>query len=41
MLDSYTKVIPTILEIPSKDKPYDPEQDTIMKRVNMLVGGTN
>lgn len=34
----YTKMIPTVLEIPSKDQPYDPDQDTIMKRVNMVLG---
>jgi len=27
-LRDYTQTIPTILEIPSKDTPYDPEQDT-------------
>jgi V-type H+-transporting ATPase subunit F len=31
-------MIPTVLEIPSKDVPYDPEQDTIMQRVNMVLG---
>ena len=25
-------VIPTILEIPSKDQPYDPEKDSLLKR---------
>ena len=33
------KTIPTILEIPSKEHPYDPEQDFIMQRVNMFLGG--
>mmetsp|Transcript_15801 Transcript_15801/g.15169 ORF Transcript_15801/g.15169 Transcript_15801/m.15169 type:complete len:117 (-) Transcript_15801:330-680(-) len=32
------KAIPTILEIPSKDQPYDPEQDSVMQRVNMMLG---
>ena len=26
----HEKIIPTILEIPSKDNPYDPEKDTIV-----------
>lgn len=34
----YNKVIPTVLEIPSKDQPYDPSQDYIMQRVNMVLG---
>jgi V-type H+-transporting ATPase subunit F len=39
VLRDYTKPIPTILEIPSKDHPYDPDQDYIMQRVNMMLGG--
>lgn len=39
LLRDYTKTIPTILEIPSKDQPYDPEQDYIMQRVNLMLGG--
>jgi V-type H+-transporting ATPase subunit F len=39
LLRDYTKTIPTVLEIPSKDQPYDPEQDYIMQRVNMMLGG--
>jgi V-type H+-transporting ATPase subunit F len=38
VLNDYTKIIPTILEIPSKDQPYDPEKDYIMQRVNMMLG---
>jgi V-type H+-transporting ATPase subunit F len=30
VLKSYTATIPTVLEIPSKEHPYDPEQDYIM-----------
>lgn len=26
ILRDYNKIIPTVLEIPSKDQPYDPEQ---------------
>jgi V-type H+-transporting ATPase subunit F len=38
MIRDYSKVIPTILEIPSKDLPYDASQDSIMQRVNMVLG---
>ena len=37
----YNQTIPTVLEIPSKEHPYDPEQDYIMQRVNMFLGGTS
>jgi V-type H+-transporting ATPase subunit F len=40
VLKAYTATIPTVLEIPSKEHPYDPEQDYIMQRVNMYLGGT-
>lgn len=38
VLSTYDKVIPTVLEIPSKDKPYDEAQDPIMQRVLTLLG---
>lgn len=38
LIRDYNKVIPTILEIPSKDVPYDASQDSIMQRVNMVLG---
>lgn len=41
LLRDYTKMIPTVLEIPSKDQPYDPDQDFIMQRVNMMLGGSS
>eukprot|EP00614_Pseudopedinella_elastica_P007853 CAMPEP_0172603500 /NCGR_PEP_ID=MMETSP1068-20121228/23750_1 /TAXON_ID=35684 /ORGANISM="Pseudopedinella elastica, Strain CCMP716" /LENGTH=106 /DNA_ID=CAMNT_0013405261 /DNA_START=132 /DNA_END=452 /DNA_ORIENTATION=- len=41
LLKDYSKTIPTVLEIPSKDSPYDPEQDYIMQRVNQMLGGTS
>lgn len=37
-LDAYTKAFPAVLEIPSKDHPYDPEKDSVMKRVQKLFG---
>ncbi|KAL9250563.1 V-type proton ATPase subunit F-like protein [Drosera capensis] len=36
LVDSYNKPIPAILEIPSKDHPYDPAQDSVLSRVKYL-----
>eukprot|EP00276_Gloeochaete_wittrockiana_P008442 CAMPEP_0184665828 /NCGR_PEP_ID=MMETSP0308-20130426/58810_1 /TAXON_ID=38269 /ORGANISM="Gloeochaete witrockiana, Strain SAG 46.84" /LENGTH=123 /DNA_ID=CAMNT_0027110061 /DNA_START=16 /DNA_END=387 /DNA_ORIENTATION=+ len=38
LLDEYDRLIPTILEIPSKDSPYDPAKDSLLKRVRRLIG---
>lgn len=38
LLNDYIKPFPTILEIPSKDHPYDAEKDYIMVRVNQMLG---
>jgi len=40
LLNDYDKLVPTVLEIPSKDHPYDPEQDYIMQTVTRMLGGT-
>mmetsp|Transcript_43805 Transcript_43805/g.93048 ORF Transcript_43805/g.93048 Transcript_43805/m.93048 type:complete len:132 (+) Transcript_43805:59-454(+) len=32
-------VVPTVLEIPSKEKPYDPNADQVMQRVKVFFGG--
>ncbi|KAL6452369.1 VMA7 V-type proton ATPase subunit F [Candida maltosa Xu316] len=37
-VDSYANAFPAILEIPSKDHPYDPEKDSILKKVRRLFG---
>ena len=37
-VDGYNEAFPTVLEIPSKDHPYDPEKDSVMKRVRKLWG---
>jgi len=40
-LEGYTssgRVVPTVLEIPSKDVPYDMGKDSIMQRVKMFFG---
>ncbi|KAK1611296.1 hypothetical protein QYE76_034969 [Lolium multiflorum] len=36
LVDGYNKPIPAILEIPSKDHPYDPESDSVLSRVKHL-----
>ena len=33
------QTIPTVLEIPSVDHPYDPKKDSIMQRVLVFFGG--
>eukprot|EP00890_Picochlorum_soloecismus_P002840 jgi/Picsp_1/3557/NSC_06395-R1_vacuolar atp synthase subunit f len=38
VLDSYSKPVPAVLEIPSKDQPYDPTQDSILSRVKFMFG---
>lgn len=38
-VDNFTSAFPAILEIPSKDHPYDPEKDSILKKVRRLFGG--
>ncbi|KDD76326.1 hypothetical protein H632_c267p1 [Helicosporidium sp. ATCC 50920] len=38
LLDEYTRPVPAILEIPSKDQPYDPSQDSILARVRFMFG---
>lgn len=37
-VDAYNEAFPSVLEIPSKDHPYDPEKDSVMKRVRKLFG---
>lgn len=32
IIDSHTAAIPALLEIPSKEHPYDPAKDSILKR---------
>ncbi|PRP81532.1 vacuolar H+ ATPase F subunit [Planoprotostelium fungivorum] len=38
LIKDYDKLIPTILEIPSKDHPYDKEKDTVMQKVLRMRG---
>ncbi|KAL8742047.1 MAG: hypothetical protein Q9190_005410 [Brigantiaea leucoxantha] len=37
-VDGYVNAFPAVLEIPSKDHPYDPEKDSVLKRVRRLFG---
>ncbi|MCJ1244990.1 H(+)-transporting V1 sector ATPase subunit F [Trapelia coarctata] len=37
-VDAYTDAFPAVLEIPSKDHPYDPEKDSVLRRVRRLFG---
>ncbi|KAG8947530.1 H(+)-transporting V1 sector ATPase subunit F [Tulasnella sp. 408] len=39
-VDRYEQAFPALLEIPSKDHPYDPSKDSILKRVQKLFGDT-
>ena len=40
LIAEHEAVFPTILEIPSKDTPYDLDKDTILARAaKMLYGG--
>ena len=36
ILDNYDKAIPAILEIPSKEHPYDPSKDSILRRAKVI-----
>jgi len=38
VIDDYDAAFPTVLEIPSKDHPYDPSKDSVLKRVQRLFG---
>ena len=35
----HDKVMPTILEIPSKDTPYEADKDTIVRRAASMLWG--
>ncbi|GMM33794.1 H(+)-transporting V1 sector ATPase subunit F [Saccharomycopsis crataegensis] len=37
-VEDYTAAFPAVLEIPSKDHAYDPEKDSVLKRVKRLFG---
>ena len=35
VLDAYEQPIPAVLEIPSKDNPYDASKDSILRRAKV------
>ena len=37
-VENFTAAFPAVLEIPSKDHPYDPEKDSVLRRVKRLFG---
>jgi V-type H+-transporting ATPase subunit F len=39
LINTYQGIIPTILEIPSKDHPYDPKKDTIIQKAAKQLYG--
>ncbi|CAG8509174.1 5263_t:CDS:2 [Paraglomus brasilianum] len=38
LVDDHDQAFPTVLEIPSKDHPYDSEKDSVLKRIQRLFG---
>jgi len=38
LVSEYDKLVPTIIEIPSKDHPYNPEKDSVMQRIYKMTG---
>ncbi|GAX77719.1 hypothetical protein CEUSTIGMA_g5162.t1 [Chlamydomonas eustigma] len=37
-VDAHEKAVPAVLEIPSKDNPYDPNADSLLVRVKHIFG---
>lgn len=35
-VNTYKEIMPALLEIPSKEHPYDPDKDAVLQRVNRL-----
>ncbi|KAI9596098.1 ATPase, V1 complex, subunit F [Syncephalis fuscata] len=38
LIEAHNEAYPALLEIPSKDHPYDPSKDSVLKRVQKLFG---
>lgn len=38
LVDNFTQPTPAVLEIPSKDLPYDASKDSILARVKFMTG---
>jgi V-type H+-transporting ATPase subunit F len=41
VVDAYNKPIPAVLEIPSRDHPYNPEKDSILKLARKIINPEN
>jgi V-type H+-transporting ATPase subunit F len=41
LINTYEGIIPTILEIPSKEHPYDPKKDTIIQKATKQLYGAD
>nr|CAH39843.1 V-ATPase subunit F2 [Paramecium tetraurelia] len=41
IINQYDAILPTILEIPSKEYPYEAKKDTIIQRAHRLLYGTD
>lgn len=37
MIDAHTSPVPAVLEIPSKDHPYDASKDSILRRARVSL----
>lgn len=37
VIDSHIQPIPSVLEIPSKDHPYDASKDSILRRAKVII----
>lgn len=40
-IEKHNEIVPTILEIPSKNFPYQPEKDSIMQKAYLQLYGSN
>jgi V-type H+-transporting ATPase subunit F len=40
MLVVFVQAVPSVLEIPSKDHPYEPAQDSLLTRVKHIMGAS-
>ena len=38
ILDGYDRYLPIVMEIPSKDHPYNPDTDSVMQRLKKMTG---
>jgi len=39
LVDLHSLIVPTVLEIPSKEHPYDANKDSVMQRIKVFFGG--